>query len=589
MANVQNDITIVLPKERFKGSVDSLLSIPIQLNGDRKELIDSDRSTNLNSFEQSVTERNESNIYRVSGKISQIFSNVISGITDYNGYKNHMYLTNPITVLNNNNELFDTFGERVVDTFGIKWGGIPQFSEFSFIRGDRNNSHFIFEPQSASTYNWSTYLSYVYSSDTQQKMTYVDEQLSGNPISFVASDGIPFTITNTIFNGKNLITFRCGGKHNLQTYEYVELSFSYNGVNTFRVYQIGEPNVDNFETAFSIINPGFTGNTFTDGTVGTFKRITDINNPVESKSRYYVRLHKIICGNDDVVISKMGFENTPFVNKEKIEYSALTPNLVERTSILNGTQSYSFSVNKDINIGEYTTTFNKPLTDVYLTVVNKGYGGWFNKPNLDTNTALQYGWDFNFNQSSVDDWWETNNIDSFTNIPIQSYTRTDNNLQYIFFYNQDLSVDDTLAGDFCEYNDIEQQEYVVSYCNHKITFNDTLYQIEQQTTTAPPGYFYKAHYPIRLRKYSSSINTNPQRNNTTIPTWAYWSENIGQWRWRELLLPNSLEDGVDVLNYPFINGAHYVFTNNLFMLTTPYKNINQTIDVVEEPIIDDCE
>lgn len=589
MSKVQNGIRIVLPKERYKGSVDTLTSIPVQLNGKQKELIDSDRSLNLSALEQSNVERNESKIYRISGKISQIFSNVISGTTDYVNYKNYMYLTNPITVLNNNNVLFNNFGERVVDTFGIKWGGIPQFSEFSFIRGDVDNPHFTFQPQSASTYNWMTYLSYVYSLDTQQRMTYIDEQLSGNSLSFVASDGIPFTIINTTFNGKNLITFRCGGKHNLRTYEYVELSLTYNNTNTFRVYQIGEPNVDNYETSFSIINPGFTGDTFSDGVTGTFKRIVDINNPEESKSKYYVKLHKIITNEGDVVVSKMGFENTPFVNKEKVEYSALTPNLVERTSTLNGTQSYSFAVSKDINVDTYRTIFNKPLTEVYLTVVNKGYGGWFNKPNLNTNSALQYGWDFNFNQDSVDDWWDTNNIDSYTNIPVQSYTRTDGSSQYIFFYNQTLKSGDTMVGDFCEYNDIEQQEYVVSKCNHKLTFNDTLYQIEEQTTSTPPGYFYKTHYPIQLRKYSSSVNTNSQRINPTVPIWAYWSENRSQWMWRELLLPDSLEDGIDVLNYPFVNGAHYVFTSNLFALTTPFRNINQTIDVVETPVIDDCE
>jgi uncharacterized protein (UPF0254 family) len=589
MGKVQNDITIVLPKERFKGSVDSLISIPIQLNGDRKELIESDRSINLSAFDQSVTERNESTIYRISGKISQVFSNVISGTTDYDNYKNYMYLTNPITVLNNNNELFNNFGERVVDTFGIKWGGIPQYSEFSFIRGDYDNPHYDFEPQSASTYNWSTYLSYVYSSDTQQKMTYFDEQLSGNTLSFVSSDGIPFTIINTVFNGKNLITFRCGGKHNLRTYEYVELSFSYNDINTFRVYQVGESGVDNYETTFSIINPGFTGGTFADGVSGTLKRIVDINNPEESKSKYYVKLHKIITNENDVVISKMAFENVPFVNKEKVEYSALTPNLVERTSTLNGTQSYSFSVNQDINVNEYTTTFNKPLTEIYLTIVNKGYGGWFNKPNPNTNTALQYGWDFNFNQDSVDEWWSTNNLDNYTDIPVQQYNRTVNGITYLFYYNQPLNSDDVIVGDFCEYNDIEQQEYLITKCNHKITFNDTVYQIEQQTTTAPPGYFYKVHYPIQLRKFSNSINTNSQRNTNTVPTWAYWSENRGQWRWKELLPPDSLDEGLDVLNYPFVNGAHYVFSSNLFLITTPYKNINLTINVVDEPIIDDCE
>lgn len=589
MGKVQNDIRIVLPKERYKGSVDALTSIPVQLNGKQKELIDSDRSINLSALEQSNVERNESKIYRISGKISQIFSNSISGTTDYVNYKNYMYLTNPITVLNNNNVLFNNFGERVVDTFGLKWGGIPQFSEFSFIRGDVDNPHFVYQPQSSSTYNWSTYLSYVYSSDTQQKMTYIDEQLSGNSLSFVASDGIPFTIINTTFNGKNLITFRCGGKHNLRTYEYVELSITYNDTNTFRVYQIGEPNVDNYETAFSIINPGFTGDTFSDGVTGTFKRIVDINNPEESKSKYYVKLHKIITNDGDVVVSKMGFENSPFVNKEKLEYSALTPNLVERTSVLDGTQTYSYSVAKDVNVDNYRTIFNKPLTEVYLTIINKGYGGWFNKPNPFTNTGLQYGWDFNFNQDSVDEWWDTNNLDSYTKIPLQSYIRTDNGNQYIFFYNQSLTSGDTLVGDFCEFNDIEQTESVVSKCNHKLTFNDSLYQVEEQTTSIPPGYFYKVHYPIQLRKYSSSVNTNSQRINPTVPTWAYWSENRSQWRWRELLLPDSLEDGIDVLNYPFVNGAHYVFTSNLFALTTPFRNINQTIDIVEPPVIDDCE
>ena len=96
----------------------------------------------------------------------------------------------------------------------------------------------------------------------------------------------------------------------------------------------------------------------------------------------------------------MGFEQLPFAKKDKIEYSALTPNLQERVSVLDGTQTYNFVVVNDLDVSQLTTNFNKPVTNLYLTIVNKGYSGWFNKPSPATNTAIQYGWEFNFQRWS---------------------------------------------------------------------------------------------------------------------------------------------------------------------------------------------
>jgi hypothetical protein len=132
MGNIQNDITILKGNLRYKGASERLASVPIELVGDRKELVDSDRIRNINAAEQTETERQASTTFRIGGKISNIFSNVISGTTDYDGYKNFLYLTDALSVVQSNQILFNNF-ERVPDTFGLKWGGLPQYNEFNFI------------------------------------------------------------------------------------------------------------------------------------------------------------------------------------------------------------------------------------------------------------------------------------------------------------------------------------------------------------------------------------------------------------------------------------------------------------------------
>jgi hypothetical protein len=44
--------------------------------------------------------------------------------------------------------------------------------------------------------------------------------------------------------------------------------------------------------------------------------------------------------------------------------------------------------------------------------------------------------------------------------------------------------------------------------------------------------------------------------------------------------------GVD---YPFLNDAHYPFSQILFLQSTPYSNINQSVAVTAQPIKDFCE
>lgn len=588
MAAVQSDITVVKGNLRYKGATERIISLATEFVADQKELIESDRTRNVDLLQQSDIERQNSSIFRIGGKITNIFSNSIEGVTNYDGYKNFLYLTNPQEVLENSPILFNSFSERVVDSFGLKWNGFPQYNEFNFIRTDYDNPHLIFSSQSASTYNWMVYLTYPYSSTTEQVMSYVDKQIDGNPIIFKASDGVPFTIINNVFNGSKYITFRCGGNHNLQPSQYVELSLNYDGNNKFLVDLIGEPGYNNENTSFSVIDVGYTGTTFSDGVSGTFRRIVNLENSGESRSSYYVRIHKVLTNELDSDVNNLGFENNPFTTLQKLEYSAFTPNLQQRVSIKDGSQSYSFTFKNDFDISSLVDNNFKPITQLFVTIVNKGYYGWFNKPMLNTNRSLQYGWDFNFHQDSIDDWWKSNNTDGLENITVNTYTKNSNNLTYNFYYNNPLKKDDVIIGDFCEFNNIEQSEYLISNCQHKITFNDLVYQTTTNGDDNPAGYFYKPHYPIQVRSFYTTISNSLGQSSETKKPWAYYSANLNRWLWRDII-PYGEFDGDNGVNFPFLNDAHYPFGEVLFLLSTPYKNINTNIPVTDEPISDNCE
>ncbi len=525
----ENEILIVLGSKRFASNSNKDVWIQPPLIGDRRTMVEGDRSVTLNLVEQFNTERQESDTFRLSGKIVNIFNNTVSGKTTYTPYRNILYYTNAIANATAN----------IPPNPSVAWEGYPQFDEFTMVRDSSVNGHRTFIPKSSTTYNWSIYASYAYSSDTQQQMAYTNEDYNVTN-NFVVSDGIPFVMDTSQFNGKNLVYFNCGTKHNLTPGEWVELNIPSNptglgGQLVFQVYDLGNGIYGSEENVFSIYNLKFPVSQTTTGTFGTFKRIGNIQNSGETKSIYYVRLHKILTNENESDVSKMGFEHIPFSNQQKVEYSALTPNLQQRVSIKENSQSYSFTFKKDLNINEMVDNNMKPITDVFVTIVNKGYYGWFNKPTGNNINALQKGWSFNFHSDSLDDWWVTDDDDNLVNIPVSSYNKISNGKTYTFYYNQPLKIDDVLSGDFCEYNDIEQMEYVVSNCKHKITFNDVLYTTQTPTSNNPPGYFYNPHNSIKLRDFADSVTTAVGQNVNSRPAWAYFSQNLNSWLWRTIL------------------------------------------------------
>jgi hypothetical protein len=594
------DTTIVLGSKRYKSSIDTDLGIKIPLEGNQKEIDEFDRSNVVNLAQIFDEERQESSTFRLTAKLDLLFYNAYSGITGNPDYK-------PFT--------YNLYYVNSVNSFGTtSWSGYPQYVEFDLMRTDNSTSgytsysgttppHVEFINKSASTYNWTQYVSYPYQNDYTKKLQYY--RTSNNSVNWVSGDGIPFYIVNPLLsNGQPLISFVCPVKHNLTVGEYVEIEINggwggYDGNKVFQVYSLGNNGYNSENYVFNLYNIGYSGATFLNSTEGTFKRIVDISNSAETKSKYYVRKHMIITNVDEAILTKAAFDQNGFNVKRQYEYSSLTPDNVARITQKENNQSYLLTFSKDINIKPYRDNLNRPLSELYITLINKGYFGWFNKPinsNIPNSPALKEGYGFNIEYTSSPYWSSANASINSSNISTLSYTRPGSPSP--FYYNQDLKSGDTINGDFCEYNQFEQREIVLSNFHHKFGFNSSLF-IEDYLLTNdifllnsripnPEGYYYQPHHPITLKVFSDYIEEGDINNIEGVPDYAYYSQYKGLLIWRDLYTYGFKDESGNGTDFPFINGVHYPSTNIVFRVF-PEGNVAEDISAIAQPITDDCE
>ncbi len=374
------DVKILRNQNRFKGAPEQDYLIQVPLESQEREIIEGDRNVYLSQTSQFEEERQSSNVFRIGGKIVNIFDNGVSGYTSYTPFGNNLFYINGVEA--------KTINANQNPPQINAWKGYVQFDEFTFYRTSGISGHIPFYNKSASTYNWNIYVSYPVSGDTEQQMRYENTQFSAVTY-FQASDGVPFVLQNTNPDGKSLVTFYCGVSHNLQIGEFVELSISSNGTNYFQVESLGDQYFGSEDKIFSIYNIGYTA--FTNNSTGTFKRVLDINNTGETTSQYYVRRHKILTSESDYDLTKLGFENNAFSNKKQLEYSALTPNGVSRVSVKDGSQTCGFTFTKDIDTSELLDNQGRPLSELFVTIMQKGYMGYFNKPYSNGYSGLLIG------------------------------------------------------------------------------------------------------------------------------------------------------------------------------------------------------
>jgi hypothetical protein len=580
--------TIILPSKKFFGSVNTDQNIKIGLDETQNILREGDRNVILNNIELFNKERNESNAYKIHGKIKMVFRNLYSGNTDYEPLLENLYLV----------------GDGADNNFN---GFIP-YDEFAFLRRDViRQSNTIQTVSSITTYtpsvsysgetnhipissimapyhNWNIHLSYVYDHDTTYPMKYT---LSGNTVySFVSGDGIPFRIED---NGR---TYKLTSpvEHGISSGEYITLLDSGGTFNntvsasgrTFSVVSVGD-SIYRSEKFVLDISKSELPSGVTLSTVVFGKRCIDKNNLTGTTSTYYVHKHKTLTEKSDYILDKIGFESSIWENERKVllENSAgVSDYLVERNMM----ESLIYDFKEPFILTGLTNNLKYLPTEIYVTTLLSNRNGYFDYP-------PKVGWKFNFHDTWVDQHFDgSSSIE--TSIPTTAFTKTIDAVTYNFTGGTDVPVGTILHGAFVEYNFSELKERIISEAYHR--FSNPLFVFDYgqtgstvtfsgASTTNKFGLFYQPHHRVKLRQLSPYIETSSTDQIYGLPQNAKYFENQRLWKWRDLYDHGFIDSDGFGTNFSFINGIHYVKNDIDFYLRNEniYKNKKDLVKNIE--------
>ena len=569
---------ILHPEKRYKKAESEDLSLKVGFDTNEQLLREGDRTIILDIAEQFSKERNESDKYKIYGKVNMVFRNTYGGTSTYEPLLNNLYLST------------DTYDPN-------DYEGFMQYNEFAFIRGDyiseqsnatsnsigefspnitipNGSGHIDFTESDAPFVNWNFYLTYVFDKDPTYNMRYT---LSGGTVyNFTAETGIPFRITDDGDSFK----LTSPNPHNMSQGEYVVLSGSSMNQNSradrvFPINSVGDETFNSEKYVINISKSNFTQNQITMmSTMGVVfgRRCLDKTDVENTTSSYYVRKHKTITSADDYIIESTGFESPIFENERKLQFE--TPDGRDNVYVeLNRPESILYHFKNPITTNGLTNNLGYTPTEVYLTTIFRNGNGYFNYP-------PRLGWRFNFHNTWVDEQFNTSFNSSNTNIPYTTFTQDSKN----FNVGDEIPVGTEIIGDFVEYNNVEFKETILSDTYHKITLPYTLFNHGQTSTntfsgvstTNPCGLFYKTHHKIKLRELSPYIETNPTNDIMNLPENTIYDEVEKVWKWRDLYDHGYIDpDGYGV-NHPFTNGQHYVKNDINFLLKNEVSFKNKT-------------
>lgn len=488
----------------------------------------------INVGEQFDDERQSSPYYRLTGSIKPLFTNILFNNDSNNGWKvfNNPFLRDkdfPLNGVNADDPNDLTYAESIdmhLDEVNSWYGYLEPLSTrgtiCSWVDMEPNRTLFNLSPVNY-TKNW------------ELTVTYPSGNVSndGSDIINNGVNGILLLSTNSILvGGRESIMFSTPIKHGLSQGETVRIkgAFINNAVISnmdFEVIKIGQENGDNEEYYFTI-------QTDLDLTVKNTSRMSRLYSGNESEY-YFRRFTKInVKGvsptqmeRDDYEIYPLAFAQTAFEDKVN-----------------------EFVINEDIDITGLKDNRNRPLSEIFVTLTKTTTGGF---------TEIKSGLNIPFNEHisnhlSLSDVRRITNSDD-THKPLEE----DVNMGQDWFY-----------GDISEFNSVELKESTLSDVYHR--FNTVNRETEDSVTNPnftegetltlgvrEEGYMYKAHHKIQIREYSSYIE---QGTSETLnkPTYAT-NLNDGRYIWRDLLNIGSNDMNETTLDYPFLNGAHYLNAN----------------------------
>jgi hypothetical protein len=348
-----------------------------------------------------------------------------------------------------------------------------------------------------------------------------------------------------ISSTRTMVAFGMACKHNLTIGDSVRISgtSSYDGIH--EVIRVGLDNGDLKEYYFVIDLPPT-------GTINGTSRMARIFGGKESE--YYFRVFKKVKTKNSPMIETNDYETYKLAFSETVYNDPLT----------------QFVFNEDVDISGLNDNLGRPLSELYLTTIKTDSAGLFGKVSSGIGTPFIE----NLTSSGINTYLQ--------NIPAISRIHNGNTIP--FTTHNPLESQITIAntnfyGDLVEFNQYEVKETILAEVSHRFnTLNrETQANINYVSMTGispittpinlgprQEGYVYKPHKLIKIREFSSYV----EQGDITIDEIPYYAVNLGDGRylWRDLLEIGFSEGNLTTLNYPFLNGCHYMYNNNLFYL-----------------------
>ena len=243
-----------------------------------------------------------------------------------------------------------------------------------------------------------------------------------------------------------------------------------------------------------------------------------------------------------------GFESEYYVRRfTKLDHTAYIDRLGFSNNMY-GDSNVSFTFNENIDLCNLVDCFGKPIECVYIGIFKN------NENELDSNGNKYWG-------------------------RIQNgFDLLDNNIDFDITsldYTYSLShITDNTIGDVIEFNKYEVKEYTISNIQHR--FNS----IERFTSDYYEGYTYQPFHKVKIRNYSSYTETGTEADTFGIPDYATDLDGTRK-KWRDLL--DSEISDIDSIDYPFVNGCHYINSRIDFCLNR--QDVCNEIDKGNENLI----
>jgi hypothetical protein len=554
-----NRIQQRLTVETSKKSNNTDTFIKINLDGKEKLLPPDQINKIIDIGERFQSERESCNFYRILGTINTSSTNAlfnldsISGINTWKGFNDFEFLDQSFPKNKNNTDLNDlTYSESIKNNlieingwFGYydtdkKKIGMTKFYDmeptrerFSFLQDIAPyNSKLGDKPVK----NWDLTITYPYRKDSTHPMV-------NGGLLIISS-------TSVIVSTKQMTAFGVGCLHNLNIGDTVKITGTNGYDGTHTVVRLGLDNGD-------LKNYYFVVEISTNGAVSLNSRMKRVVNGFESE--YYFRIFK-----------KIKTRNKPVIEKDDCElYKLAFSENVFNDGIV------QFVINEDIDITGLVDNLGRPLSELYLTKVKTSSNDLFTRVSSGIETPFMTELKDSNIKPYLRDIPAINLIHNGGNNQNSLPFPTSNPLEY----KVNMDINDEFYGDLVEYNQIEVQEIVLADVSHRFNTNsretETKFSyydsvgINPTTTTInlgprQEGYFYKAHQLIRIREFSPYVE---QGDSSTegIPSYAVKLDD-GRYLWRDLLSIGYNQSDEKALDYPFLNGSHYIHLNDCFYI-----------------------